>query len=130
MAYISDKIALAEFSHLKFLEDFSGGEKDGVDDSDHSECSTDNGANICEETVKRLSSSMVSHSNWVEIVLEPDGWNDAASHRHCNITLVGICILVSHQCLRLRPLEHRWHNLHDVVMRFFSVCLAPVLILE
>lgn len=45
---------------------------------------------VCEEAVQRLTAAMVSHSDGIEVIFEPDGRNDSSSgKRQRDIALKG-----------------------------------------
>ena len=59
---------LVQLAELELLEDLGGAKDAGVDDAGDSECSTDDGADGCEEVVERRSLLVVPNSYRVQVV--------------------------------------------------------------
>jgi hypothetical protein len=108
---------LAQLSQFEFFEDFQARIDARVNNSRHCESPSDNCADSGEKMIQRWPRLMIFDCNRIEVIAEPNGWNDSSSVAKTDITPVGIGVLVCNQFGSAEILVRRGDDFHDVFVR-------------
>lgn len=89
-------LRLAKLSNLEFLKNLCCRENARVNDTRNGECSSNDGANCRQKVVERWPALMIPHCYRVQVILEPQSWDDSSSMTKWNVAPVSVSVLISY----------------------------------